>query len=1058
MSIRLKETATEKRLLKKNVLATAVAAAVFGASAVTSAAQFYLNNDATISAIPGGNVTTNYLINQNATLSTNSSMSVYYGTIDGQAGVATGRGGQVVIGGNLTIHGNVGSTNATSNFTISAGNTLTLASNVSTFTSRNMSLKTNSVLNLGNSTSGYNRGASETLTFSSNITMGSNSTINVGNGTTLNANIYGSSSGQGTLNVLGNFTSGGTIGGAQVNGVDTILDGSASIQQVNVSKGNTLTLSHNVTATRMDINGTVTATGNITAAVSLGGSGVLNLDSRTGSDNAAKVVGAINHNGAGGGANGTLNINGTFTTQGAIGQGGKALAAINIDVDGNPTASTVTFAHNVNATTITLGSSTSQNNATLAISTAITVTGDIASSGNSSAAGVLDINQNTIFVDNIGTSSAAIETITIKGTDGRVATFKDSIYAGNITLESATNASGLNATLAFNGTANTAYTITGQIDGGSFGLGKILVNTGNVTFSNVIGDSYDLSSITIADNAEMNISKSLSINNTMSVVGTLDVNISAVTLHTGGINIGENTETASTLETSQTITLTSDTITTASGGANMAFNNATIRLNGTHSSHATSATAYIDIGTNNQTVTIQGNTTIDIDLGNTVIADGKTIVIIGRGSAASSNGTLNISGNVSMTGYKMFTITTNNSTAFSSGYAANVSDASLNATVNYRSSSSLGLTDNDKTVYDASKAAIAADTAVFQALTGLDTDALLKAALTTMSPATGGAAAASAAISGSSVSTANTRMAYMRQTGLGKGMNAGGTAKDESMWLQIFGASIDQDTVSSVSGYDADGQGIAIGLDGMSADGTTRIGIAGSFAATDVDGKDSTTKIKNDIDTTQIMVYANRDYADGMYLQGVASYSFNDNSGSRRILIGSVDRTASSSYDSGLFTLDVEAGWPKEDDGVTITPTVGLTFSSLSSDAYTETGAGNMNLVVTPADVNTVEGKLGVKMTGESVDADGGIGRPEVRVGVVHNFGDETADSTSKFNAGGSTFTTTGVKTDSTKVDIGIGYSYTTPEGDTEISVNVDGRHSSSYVQYGSGLTVKWKF
>jgi outer membrane autotransporter protein len=289
-------------------------------------------------------------------------------------------------------------------------------------------------------------------------------------------------------------------------------------------------------------------------------------------------------------------------------------------------------------------------------------------------------------------------------------------------------------------------------------------------------------------------------------------------------------------------------------------------------------------------------------------------------------------------------------------------------------------------------------------------------------------------------------------------MSAGGTAKDESMWLQIFGASIDQDTVSGVEGYDADGQGIAMGLDGLSADGSTRIGFAGSFANTDVDGKDGTSKTTTDIDTTQIMVYANQDYGDGMYLQGVASYSFNDNTGSRKVVVGSVDRTASSSYDSGLFSMNVEAGWPKEDDGVTITPTVGLTFSSLSTDAYTETGAGNMNLTVTPGDVNTVEGKLGIKMTGKSVDADGGIGRPEVRIGVSHNFGDDTADSTAIFTAGGASFKTTGVETDSTKVDIGLGYTYTTPEGDTEISVNVDGRQSSSYLQFGSGLTVKWKF
>jgi outer membrane autotransporter protein len=340
----------------------------------------------------------------------------------------------------------------------------------------------------------------------------------------------------------------------------------------------------------------------------------------------------------------------------------------------------------------------------------------------------------------------------------------------------------------------------------------------------------------------------------------------------------------------------------------------------------------------------------------------------------------------------------------------------------------------------------------------MTTDTALKNAIATMHPATGGAASASASISGSSMSTASTRMAYTRQVGLGKGMNAGSATLDESMWVQIFGADVDQDNVGGVSGYDADGQGLAIGIDGMSEDGTTRIGIAGSFANTDVSGKDSTTRTTTDIDTTQVMAYANKVNDDGSYLEGTASFAFNDNTGTRRILVGAVDRTASSAYDSTTFAVNVEAGWPQENDGTTITPTLGLAYSHLSADAYTETGAAGMNLNVTPSDYDTFEGKVGVKITGKSVDADGGIGRPEVRIGVSHNFGDDTADSTATFTAGGTSFKTTGVETDSTKVDLGLGYTYTTPEGDTDISVNIDGRKSSSYIQYGGGLTVKWKF
>ena len=211
MNTRKTEKTTNSRLFNKGILPVAVATAMFGAG-VASAADFYLTNDATIDNQTGGNATTNYIVNQNATLSTNGSMSVYYGTIDGQGGVASGRGGTVTIGGNLTMHGNIGATNATGNFSIVGGNTLTLASNVSTFNSDNMTLNASSTLNLGNSTSGYNRGSSAALIFSSNISMDSGSIINVGNGTTLSGAIYGDSDGVGTLNIHGNVTSGGVIG------------------------------------------------------------------------------------------------------------------------------------------------------------------------------------------------------------------------------------------------------------------------------------------------------------------------------------------------------------------------------------------------------------------------------------------------------------------------------------------------------------------------------------------------------------------------------------------------------------------------------------------------------------------------------------------------------------------------------------------------------------------------------------------------------------------------------------------------------------------------------
>ena len=119
MNTRKTEKTTNSRLFNKGILPVAVATAMFGAG-VASAADFYLTSDATISDLPSKNATTDYIVNNNSTLSTNSSMTVYYGTIDGVALINdSSRGGTVTIGGNLTMHGNIGATNATGNFTIS---------------------------------------------------------------------------------------------------------------------------------------------------------------------------------------------------------------------------------------------------------------------------------------------------------------------------------------------------------------------------------------------------------------------------------------------------------------------------------------------------------------------------------------------------------------------------------------------------------------------------------------------------------------------------------------------------------------------------------------------------------------------------------------------------------------------------------------------------------------------------------------------------------------------------------------------------------------------------
>ena len=1009
----------------------------------------------------------------NATLALNATgtytiTSTIDGNVEGQ-----GAGLVKVNNGTVTFSGAIGGTQRISAVQIGRDATMTATANISV--NDTIILDEFSVLNLSS-------GADITVSDSAdgannNITLGKGSVLNIksndSSNTTITANIVGHLDGQGTVNVYSNMTSGGKLGG---------VAGSANdLGTITIHTGNTYTSTHNASATNIYVNGTINALSthaNMTGSVYIGDNGKVYLQNGNQAGDAAHINGTID-----GGSDsssdigGKLYINGTYVTQGVIGAT-RALEKITLD-SSNPssTAHTYTFAHSVNATNIYLGTSSSSKNATLRTSKSgdsahIIITGNIVGGGNYTsgsdiASGILDINSNTDVTGTIGTSDYYLADVRIAG--AKTLTVKDTIYSNNITFESGSSTTS-NSTIAFNGTSTSSYSVKSIISSASAGgSGLIDINSGNWTFDNEIGTrDIRIGALRIEDGAWANFSKdvstneSITINGTMNITGSLSLTAMDDSGKGYGINFGNGTSLGSTNATLQisddaVLTIGSKSSAGASQGDGATFSNATIRLKGAGAqSYSSNSSAAINIGANNQTVVLN-QLAIDMLGGdNSTYTDGQVVNIIGRGSDSMNNGTLTVTGSVSVVDSSAMLSFSENSATFKN--RLDNSTSALQVTVNYVSSSTLGLTGNNKAVYDVAKTAISNDNEIFGALSSMPTNADVDSAIATMHPATGGAAAASASISGSSMGTASTRMAYTRQTNLGRGMNAGGTTLDESMWLQVFGADVDQDNVGGISGYDADGQGLAIGIDGMSEDGTTRIGIAGSFANTDVTGKDTTTKTTTDIDTTQIMAYANKVNDDGSYLEGTASLAFNDNTGTRRILVGAVDRTASSAYDSTTFGVNVEAGWPKENDGVTVTPTLGLAYSSTSADAYTETGAGNMNLNVTPTDYSTFEGKAGVKVTGRSVDADGGIGRPEVRIGVTHNFGDDTADSTATFTAGGSSFTTKGVETDSTKVDLGLGYTYTNPEGDTDISVNIDGRKSSSYLQYGGGLTVKWKF
>jgi outer membrane autotransporter protein len=144
-------------------------------------------------------------------------------------------------------------------------------------------------------------------------------------------------------------------------------------------------------------------------------------------------------------------------------------------------------------------------------------------------------------------------------------------------------------------------------------------------------------------------------------------------------------------------------------------------------------------------------------------------------------------------------------------------------------------------------------------------------------------------------------------------------------------------------------------------------------------------------------------------------------------------------------------------DAFTITPKAGLFYAYTSSDSYTETGAGGMNLVVNPDDTSMLEGSIGVNVAYDH-KVSGGMLRPEVRAAVLYEFLDDNASATSRFTGAGATFNTEGLDTAQLGGTLGFGVGYTTADGMWEIRGDYDAELRQDFVGHSGMLTGRVNF
>ncbi|MFC6280343.1 MULTISPECIES: autotransporter domain-containing protein [Polaromonas] len=234
----------------------------------------------------------------------------------------------------------------------------------------------------------------------------------------------------------------------------------------------------------------------------------------------------------------------------------------------------------------------------------------------------------------------------------------------------------------------------------------------------------------------------------------------------------------------------------------------------------------------------------------------------------------------------------------------------------------------------------------------------------------------------------------------GSSLSASPRTANQGLWVRGYGGYGNTDSDGNAAASQLRSSGLSVGFDQEVKDGL-RLGAAATAGTSRLSTDNNETgKSRN----SAVALYGS--YAKGPWnFSGSASVSWGKNHMDRNVVVGEINRVASSDFDGNTLAAYGEATYSLPMNGWTLHPLAGLSLSRNKTDGFTETGAGALNLQVAGQTINSAKSMLGVKA---SVDA--GSIRFEPRMIWAHEFGDLNTPMTAQFQgaATASPFTVSG--------------------------------------------------
>ena len=211
------------------------------------------------------------------------------------------------------------------------------------------------------------------------------------------------------------------------------------------------------------------------------------------------------------------------------------------------------------------------------------------------------------------------------------------------------------------------------------------------------------------------------------------------------------------------------------------------------------------------------------------------------------------------------------------------------------------------------------------------------------------------------------------------------TASDgvsRNVWLSGYGLDGDLDGDASSGTYDYRISGLIVGVDTTDIDRRWTAGLNAAFSDWRVQNDDRGDH--SDVKAYRLGAYGR--FTDGpIRVDSMVGYGKVDYETGRRIVFGTVNRTAHADYSGDQFTANLVGRYRVEQGSYGIEPFAAVQYVRESQDDFVEASADSINLAVASRTLKSTRGTLGARVD-RAFETEGGKGLVEVRAGYSREF------------------------------------------------------------------------